>query len=118
MSNKHGSKWIKPAKRLAIYKRDGFKCIWCGATPLGLTLDHLFPKTSRYYDNSARRLVTACLPCNSSRKSLRLSAWLRMCPRGATLRLLSVRGVPLDMAWARQEQKRLSTPLADAEPIW
>lgn len=32
MSNANGSKWIRPEKRLAIYHRDGFACIYCGAT--------------------------------------------------------------------------------------
>ena len=28
--NAHGSKWIRPKKRWAIYKRDGGVCAYCG----------------------------------------------------------------------------------------
>lgn len=40
--NGQGSKWIRRAKRLAIYERDWFRCVYCGeADASKLTLDHL-----------------------------------------------------------------------------
>jgi len=72
--NKHGSKWIRPEKRLAIYVRDGFDCVYCrGVFPLGtdLTLDHITPR-SRGGSNDASNLVTCCFSCNSARQDAEL----------------------------------------------
>ncbi len=65
----NGSKWIRPAKRLAIYLRDGLACSWCGEgleRGAQLTLDHVVPH-SRGGSNEAANLVTACRRGNSSR---------------------------------------------------
>jgi hypothetical protein len=64
-----GMNWIRPAKRLAIYLRDGLACVWCDATVEDgaiLTLDHLTPQSSGG-SNHERNLVTSCRRCNSSR---------------------------------------------------
>ena len=77
MSNAHGSKWIRPAKRLAIYARDGFACAYCGAGAEDsvLTLDHLVPRELGG-THEVRNLVTACVSCNSSRRDLSMRSWL------------------------------------------
>ena len=65
----HGQHWIRDARRLAIYLRDGLACCYCGATiedGARLTLDHVTP-LSRRGTNKESNLVTACLSCNSSR---------------------------------------------------
>lgn len=61
----NGAKWIRRDKRLAIYIRDDFECVYCGTTH-NLTLDHLKPRI-RGGDNTAKNLVTACKSCNSAR---------------------------------------------------
>lgn len=49
-----------------VFKRDGFKCLYCGEAGSGkvqLTLDHVIPKSKgglSTWDN----LATACSPCN------------------------------------------------------
>jgi hypothetical protein len=61
--------WLRPAKRLAIYLRDGMACAYCGAAVEDgaiLTLDHLTAH-SHGGSNDAGNLVTACRKCNSSR---------------------------------------------------
>jgi len=61
--------WCRPLKRLSIYSRDGFACVWCGASVedgARLSLDHLKPK-SKGGTNDARNLVTADKRCNDSR---------------------------------------------------
>lgn len=83
-----GSKWIRPAKRLAIYARDAFECVYCGASgkpttilnPRGgaaLTLDHLQPRELGG-SNEASNLVTACCSCNSARRALTVAAFARI----------------------------------------
>lgn len=73
-----GGHWIRPAKRQAIYKRDGHLCVWCGprSHDLMLTLDHLVPVVHGG-DNHSKNLVTACIRCNVSRQCRSVRAWLR-----------------------------------------
>lgn len=64
-----GMNWLRPAKRLAIYLRDGLACAYCGEgieAGAKLTLDHLTPH-SHGGTNEAMNLVTACHRCNSAR---------------------------------------------------
>ena len=64
-----GMNWLRPAKRLAIYLRDGLACAYCGSAiedGTKLTLDHLTPH-SHGGGNEATNLVTACIKCNSAR---------------------------------------------------
>jgi len=74
----NGGKWIAPAKRRAIYDRDGHKCVYCGRNgdDSKLTLDHLQP-VELGGGNEAKNLVTACLACNSARgkKTIRQFEW-------------------------------------------
>jgi hypothetical protein len=51
--------------RFDVFKRDGFVCQYCGATPPGATLevDHMHP-VSQGGKNSLHNLVTACFDCN------------------------------------------------------
>lgn len=67
-----GSKWIRPEKRLAIYHRDDFTCLYCLRGELDgvlLTLDHVTPRFDGG-SNEADNLVTACLTCNSTHRGL------------------------------------------------
>ena len=69
--NWNGSKWIRPEKRLAIYLRDEFRCVYCGrdlhnAAPCEINLDHIKPR-SKGGNNEETNLVTSCKSCNSSR---------------------------------------------------
>lgn len=68
-----GSKWIRPERRLAIYARDGHRCLWCGAAA-PLSLDHLWGP----WDHRSQSLVTSCSGCNSQRGGRRVSDWLRL----------------------------------------
>jgi 5-methylcytosine-specific restriction endonuclease McrA len=69
--------WIRAEKRLAIYLRDGMRCLYCladlhGADPRDITLDHLTPKADGG-SNHESNLVTACRSCNCSRQDTPLS---------------------------------------------
>jgi 5-methylcytosine-specific restriction endonuclease McrA len=73
----NGSKWIQPKKRLAIYERDDFTCLYCGLELTGCfekfrTLDHLLSQELGG-GNGAKNLVTCCFACNSQKgkKSVR-----------------------------------------------
>jgi len=73
-NGKHQAKgcWIRRDKRLAIYLRDRFQCIYClrdlhGAEPFDVTLDHIVCQSDGG-SNEASNLVTACRHCNCSRQ--------------------------------------------------
>lgn len=81
------SKWIRREKRVAIYIRDGFRCMYCGedlrdAKPHQMGLDHLEPQNEcKRRGNKTRsgksmhhesNLVTACATCNCSRQDMPL----------------------------------------------
>lgn len=78
--NGKGGGWITRKRRLAIYLRDGFKCVYCQvdltqANPREVTLDHIKPRCQGG-SHKARNLITACLGCNSQRQHDRVSTFV------------------------------------------
>ena len=74
-----GSNWIRRTKRLAIYRRDDYRCAYCGkdlATEVA-TLDHVRP-VELGGSNHESNLVTCCLSCNSSKSKLSLGKFLKV----------------------------------------
>mgnify|MGYP006374615333 FL=1 len=59
---------IGAKKRFEIFKRDGFRCMYCGAHPPSVLLhvDHVKP-VAEGGGNDELNLVTACERCNSGR---------------------------------------------------
>ena len=49
--------------RRALFARDGWRCVYCGASAGRLTLDHVVPR-SRGGESVWENVVTACSPCN------------------------------------------------------
>ena len=66
--------WITKNRRLAIYKRDGFACVYCTSRAQALSLDHL---RARYKGggHDTTNLVTACISCNSRRGHMSVRAF-------------------------------------------
>lgn len=58
-------KQIGKKQRFEIFKRDGFECQYCGATPPGCTLhvDHIIP-VALGGANDEDNLITSCDSCN------------------------------------------------------
>lgn len=57
-------RWEAVLSRVNIFKRDHYKCQYCGATGVPLTVDHVIPKV-RGGSDSWTNLVTACIHCNN-----------------------------------------------------
>lgn len=57
---------IDRGMRLKIYKRDGYRCHYCGTHKGPFQLDHIRPYSKGGTDDE-RNLVTACRPCNMAR---------------------------------------------------
>ena len=64
--------WIRTDKRLAIYLRDRFTCLFCladlhDADPADITLDHIVCRSDGGTHDETN-LVTCCRTCNCSRQ--------------------------------------------------
>ena len=59
--------------RFEVFKRDGFKCAYCGKNPPEVTLeaDHIDPKANGGTDD-INNLITACFACNRGKKHIPL----------------------------------------------
>lgn len=98
----NGGKWIRPERRLAIYIRDGFSCLYCGEDLRGrdncdVTLDHLVPRCMDG-DNRNHNLVTACKSCNSARAAC---DWREYAPGGACGRIEAAVRAPVNVKLAK-----------------
>jgi hypothetical protein len=80
------SGYTRESLRLAIYRRDSFRCIYCGfqadileATVRGthpdLELDHVEPQI-KGGGSGAENMVACCLPCNDLKHDKDLSEFL------------------------------------------
>lgn len=60
--------------RFEVFKRDSFKCQYCGKTPPDVTLevDHIKPKSKKGTDD-INNLITACFDCNRGKKHIELN---------------------------------------------
>jgi len=112
-----GSNWIRRSTRLAIYHRDGHRCVYCarkvyagrGTNGGGSWLAHLDHVMPAELGGSSRadNLVTACQRCNDRKQALPLRAFLAtLAAEGvdtAALRskVLTALRTPLDRAAGR-----------------
>ena len=65
---------ISKKLRFEIFKRDGFKCAYCGQHPpyVVLEIDHITPKSKKGSDD-INNLITACFDCNRGKRDNFLS---------------------------------------------
>lgn len=65
---KHKRKAISKKTRFEVFKRDSFKCQYCGqsAPDVILHVDHIHP-VSKGGDNNIMNLITSCQGCNSGK---------------------------------------------------
>lgn len=112
-----GSKWIRAERRLGIYIRDGFTCMYCGrdlknAPAADVTLDHLIA-CSKGGTNENTNLVCACRSCNSSRGDRDLETFA---PGGAQERIAVQRYLPVNLELAKALiSNKISEAVADVE---
>ena len=67
-------KAITKKLRFEIFKRDDFKCQYCGSTPpsVVLEIDHIAP-VSKGGDNDIDNLITSCFDCNRGKTNVLLT---------------------------------------------
>lgn len=68
-------KAISKRSRFEVFKRDGFQCQYCGASPPSVLLhvDHINP-VALGGGNDQDNLITACEPCNLGKSAVSLSS--------------------------------------------
>lgn len=67
-----GAHWIRDAKRLAIYARDGHRCLWCQTEVRrfdNATLDHYVSRAEGGTHHSSN-LLTSCSDDNQKRQHM------------------------------------------------
>lgn len=74
MSEQTERKALSKKLRFEVFKRDGFRCMYCGATPdqALLQCDHIHP-VALGGQNEMDNLATACQPCNAGKSATPLS---------------------------------------------
>jgi len=60
----------------AVYRRDGYRCVYCGNDKVPLTVDHLICYEALGPSTEAN-LVSACRVCNKTRSNLSYAEWLK-----------------------------------------
>lgn len=103
-ANWYGANWIRKEKRLAIYIRDNFACVYCGAQLKGckpgeISLDHIVPVNAGG-SNEATNLVTCCRACNNRKQDTPICEWLNH-NAGAILVVFLQADQPLNIALAK-----------------
>lgn len=104
-----GMDWIHRSTRMAIYDRDGHRCVRCGESN-GLSLDHIHDDIG----NVPKNLVTCCNACNGERGDLPIvefdPAYALRAVRQSLLPLDRERGRMLAKAkWPRRFEKHRET---------
>ena len=61
--NKYGRRKLPESVRIAVFERNGFKCLHCDK-PTDLTIDHIIPLV-KGGTNDLENLQTLCRSCNS-----------------------------------------------------
>jgi hypothetical protein len=60
----------------AVFRRDGFRCRYCGADDVPLTVDHVVPWEAGG-PSIEENLVSACRKCNKTKGKIPLPKWLK-----------------------------------------
>jgi 5-methylcytosine-specific restriction endonuclease McrA len=97
--------WIRREKRLALYIRDEFHCVYCGrnlhdANPQDITLDHLQARAAGG-GNGEGNLVTACRSCNCARQDTVLHRWITDAAHRARIRAQARKSIARHLVLAR-----------------
>src|SRR5689334_10215373 len=104
-ANWNGSKWLRKDKRLAIYLRDDWRCLYCDKSlknvkPRQRTLDHVIP-VALGGNNEATNLVTCCKRCNDLKNDRHMQDFCKY-NREAIQRIIVTTVKPINRELAKQ----------------
>jgi len=89
-----------------VWRRDEFKCRYCGADDVPLTVDHLV-LWEEGGPSIEENLLTACRKCNKARGNMQYADWLKS-PR--------YRRTSEKLSWSVQDANAALVPTLDAIP--
>lgn len=121
MTTQQKRKTISKKTRFEVFKRDSFKCQYCGkcAPEVILHVDHIHP-VSKGGTNDLLNYVTACQECNSGKSNRLLSDDSVMTKQRAQLEELNERREQLEqmLAWRNGMQGIKDMELNVASAAW
>jgi hypothetical protein len=112
-------KSISTRTRFEIFKRDAFRCLYCGKSPPGVLLhvDHVLP-VAEGGTNELANLVTACQDCNLGKSDVLLSrkpASLKDCENLERERFAQLKAYNGWLAKKREQETRWLRQISD---VW
>lgn len=114
-------KAISKKVRFEVFKRDGFKCQYCGkcAPEVILNVDHIHP-VSKGGDDDMMNYITSCFDCNSGKSDRLLSDDSALVKQRAQLEELNERREQLEMMLQWRDGLKLidEESLASIEEAW
>ena len=114
-------KAISSRTRFEVFKRDGFKCQYCGrsAPEIVLRVDHIDP-VANGGENDLLNLVTACFDCNAGKSDKLLSDNSAVELQVEQLQVLNERRVQLEMLleWKKSLKSMAEVELQHALEVW
>lgn len=107
--------------RFEVFKRDGFKCQYCGrcAPEVVLRVDHINP-VAKGGDNDLLNLVTACFECNAGKSDKKLDDSSAVALQVEQLQILNERRVQLEMMleWKRSLKSLSEVEVNHVAEVW
>jgi hypothetical protein len=108
---------VSTRTRFEIFKRDGFKCLYCGKSPPAtiLHVDHVLPVVEGG-SNEPANLVTACQDCNLGKSDVLLSqkpASLKHTERVERERFAQLKAYNAWLSEKRQQQNHWLRQISD-----
>jgi len=112
---------ISKALRFEVFKRDSFKCQYCGASAPDVLLhvDHIHP-VAKGGTAEITNLITACVDCNGGKSDRLLSDDAALKRQRGQLEEMQERRIQLEMMaeWHRSMISLKDQALATAEDLW
>lgn len=114
-------KALSKRTRFEVFKRDSFKCQYCGkaAPDVVLRLDHIHP-VSKDGENDLLNLITACVDCNAGKSDVLLSDATAIAKQRDQLEQLNERREQLEMLlqWREALRSIKDDQLSAVEAAW
>lgn len=114
-------KSITKKSRFEVFKRDSFKCQYCGASAPDVILhvDHIHP-VSKGGDNDITNLITSCFDCNMGKKHRLLNDKTVIAKQKAQLDEINEKRLQLEqmLKWRKELQSIEKTTLKVAVDEW
>jgi hypothetical protein len=110
---------ISKRTRFEIFKRDGFRCLYCGKSPPAVILhvDHVLP-VAEGGTNEPANLVTACQDCNLGKSDVLLSQKPASLKDTETLERERFAQLKAYNSWLSEKRQQQNRWLRQVSDVW